>query len=114
MKINVLFIAIFLMSVLISSISQIMLKKSADKEYASKIKEYLNPLVFFAYVLFFVSTLVTVFAYSRLPLSLGPILESSGYVYVTVLGFLFLKERLNKKRMAGMALIILGIIVFSL
>ena len=39
------FSCVFLGSVLISSVSQILLKKSADKTYDSRIREYLNPLV---------------------------------------------------------------------
>ena len=42
-------IAIFLGSVLVASISQIMLKKSADRKYDRWIDEYLNFRVIFAY-----------------------------------------------------------------
>lgn len=42
-------------STLISSLSQVMLKKSAQKTYPSKIREYLNPLVIIAYGLFLVA-----------------------------------------------------------
>ena len=53
------FSCVFLVSVFISSVSQILLKKSADKTYDSKIKEYLNPLVIAAYGMFFCSMLIT-------------------------------------------------------
>ena len=46
------YVLLALGGVLISSISQVMLKKSAGKQYESLLAEYLNPLVFFAYVLF--------------------------------------------------------------
>ena len=107
------YILIFITSVLISSISQILLKKSADKIYANKIKEYLNSIVIFSYVLFILSTLITIYAYKGVPLSLGPILESTGYIFVTLLGFLILHERVNMKKMVGMILIILGVAIFS-
>ena len=45
-----LYSCVLLLGVFISSISQVMLKKAALKEYDSPIKEYLNPLVVFAYV----------------------------------------------------------------
>lgn len=109
-----LFSCIFVLSVLISSISQVMLKKSANKTYDSKIKEYLNPLVIIAYVMFFGATLITMFAYKVVPLSFGPILESSGYIFVAVLGFIFLKERFTAKQIIGMVLILAGIALFSL
>ena len=110
----VLFSGIFVLSVLISSVSQVMLKKSANKTYDSKIKEYLNPLVIIAYVMFFGATLITMYAYKVVPLSFGPILESAGYIFVAVLGYIVLKERLAGKQILGMALILAGIALFSL
>lgn len=69
---NMLFYTIlFLVSVFISSISQIILKKSAEVKYASVIREYLNPMVITAYTIFLASTLLTTFAYKGVPLSLG-------------------------------------------
>lgn len=111
---QLIFSLIFIVSVLISSISQIMLKTSANKVYESKIKEYLNPTVIIAYGLFFLSTVITVFAYKYVPLSSGPILESFGYIFVAVLGYIFLKEKFSKKKIIGMGLILLGIFIFSL
>lgn len=100
-------------SVLISSVSQVILKTSANEEHTSLIKEYLNPRVIVAYGLFFVSTIITVVAYKYVPLSLGPVLESSGYVFVAVLSYFILKERLTKKQIAGMVLIVVGVLIVS-
>lgn len=108
------FTLIFILSVAVSSASQILLKISANKEHGSAIKEYLNPWVITGYLLFFVSTLVTVYAYKSVPLSLGPVLESLGYVFVGILGFLVLKERISLRKFIGMALIVAGAIVFAL
>ncbi len=105
---------IMVVGTLISSFSQIMLKKSAQKTYESKLKEYLNPLVIIAYALFFSCTLISIYALKVVPLSMSPILESSGYIFVAVLSFFFFNEKLTKKQLLGMALIIIGIIVYSL
>lgn len=101
-------------STLISSFSQIMLKKSAQKSYMSKIKEYLNPLVIVAYGLFFGCTLISLYSLKVVPLSMSPILEASGYIFVAILSYIFFKEKLTKKQLVGMALIIGGIIVYTL
>lgn len=114
MQFNVLYFVVFLVSVFISSISQILLKKSANRTYESKIKEYLNPLVIIAYIIFFGSTLLTIFAYKEIPLSLGPVLEATGYIWVSLLGMIFLKEKLNLNKIIGLVLIIGGIIVYSM
>lgn len=107
------FSGVFLCSVLISSISQILLKKSADRTYDSRLKEYLNPLVIVAYIMFFCSMMITMYCYRYVDVSAGPIFESAGYVFVGILGFIFLKEKFTVKKTIGMVLILLGIVVFS-
>ena len=57
MNFSISYALIVLLGVFISAISQVMLKKSAVKKYDSRIKEYLNPLVIFAYFIFFIATL---------------------------------------------------------
>ena len=103
------YIALYLFSVFISSVSQILLKRSADQEYENIFKEYLNPNVVIAYTIFFGSSLLTVFAYKYVPLSMGPVLESSAYVFVTILGYVCLHETIGKRKAAGMVVILLGI-----
>lgn len=111
---KILFSLIFIFGVFISAVSQILLKKSAQVEYGSKIKEYLNPRVIFAYIIFFGATLCSILAYTKIPLSFGPILESAGYIFVAVLSRLFLKEKITKKKLIGLSVIIIGIIIYSL
>lgn len=111
---KILFSLIFVFGVFISSISQILLKKSAKREYPNKIREYLNARVIFAYIIFFAATLCSILAYTIIPLSLGPILESAGYIFVAVLSWLFLKEKITKQKMLGLSIIIIGIIIYSL
>ena len=48
--------SVLILGVFISNISQIILKKSADKKHGSVIKEYLNPYVIGAYFIFFLAT----------------------------------------------------------
>ena len=51
-------------SVTVASFSQILLKKSAQKEHGSFLKEYLNVHVIVGYSLMVVSTLLTIFAFT--------------------------------------------------
>ncbi len=95
----------------ISAISQVMLKKAAMKTYPSKIREYLNPLVLSAYLIFIVATLCSVIAYRGVPLSLGPVLEATSYIYVTIFGVKIFHEKVNRKKILALALIIAGIVV---
>ncbi len=105
---------ILLASVFVSAISQVMLKLSANRTHESAVREYANPLVVGAYALFVLSTLMTVYAYKEVPLSLGPVLEATSYLYVTAFGALIFKERVTAKKLLALALIVGGICVFAL
>lgn len=107
------YILIFLSSSLISAFSQILLKIAAKKKYDSWIFEYLNVRVISAYFVFFLATLLTVYCYKVVPLSVGAMLEASGYVFVTILGRIILKEKVSGKKITGMALVILGVVIVA-
>lgn len=109
-----LYSCILLAGVFISAISQVMLKKAAMKTYSSTIREYLNPLVIFAYVLFVGTTFLSILAYRGIPLSMGPILEATSYIYITFFGVKIFKEKLNAKKILALVLILLGIVVYSI
>lgn len=114
MSSKIVFTLVYLGGVFISAIAQIILKKSAGRKYESKIREYLNPYVIISYAIFFGATFCTIYAYKGVPLSFGPILAASEYVFVAVLSKLFLKEKINLKKFIGLSIIIAGIIVYSL
>lgn len=107
-------ICVLLFSVFISSVSQILLKKAANRTYETPLKEYLNPLVVGAYGLFFCSVILTMLALKHVPLSMSPILESTGYIFVSVMGYIFLKEKFTRRKLCGFALILAGVIIFNL
>ncbi|MDO4183583.1 MAG: SMR family transporter [Coriobacteriia bacterium] len=108
-----LFAGLSLLGVFISSISQVMLKKSALKQHDTVAKEYLNPAVIGAYVLFVAATLLSVLAYKGIPLSMGAILDATGYIYVTIFGVTIFHEKLNARKLIALALILAGIVVYS-
>ena len=107
-------VCLLLFSVFSSSVSQILLKKAANRTYESTIKEYMNPLVIGAYGMFFCSVILTMLALRYVPLSMSPILESTGYIFVSVMGYFFLKERFTRRKLLGFALILVGVIIFNL
>ena len=101
-------VIVMLVSVFISAVSQILLKKAANRRYSSWIREYLNLRVIAAYGMFFVSTILTMLALKYVPLSMQPILESTSYIYISVMGYFLLKERFSRKKILGLGLILLG------
>ena len=109
-----LYSALMLAGTFISSVAQVLLKKAAQREYASFWQEYLNPRVILAYVIFFGASILAVFAYRVVPLSMGPILEATGYIYVTVFGVAIFHEKLTPLKLAALALILAGIAVYAI
>lgn len=108
------YILVLMTGVFVSAVSQVMLKKAALKTYDSPIKEYLNPMVIVAYLLFFGTTLLSVLAYKGIPLSMGPIIEATSYIYVTFFGVKIFHEKMNRKKYLALGLIIAGIIIYSM
>ncbi|MBQ9516677.1 MAG: EamA family transporter [Eubacterium sp.] len=111
---RMIFALIYIIGVFVSAIAQVLLKKSAGKKYESRIREYLNPYVIISYAIFFGATFCTIYAYKEVPLSLGPILAASEYIFVAVLSKLVLKEHISIKKFIGLSVIVAGIIVYSL
>lgn len=106
-------VVLFCFSVFISVFSQVLLKKSAMNVYSSNIKEYLNRYVITAYFIFLLSTITTTIAYREIHFKYGSIIQSSGYVWMVFLNYLFWGKRAKPKSMLGIAFILIGIIIFS-
>jgi len=113
-KHSMIYAGVLLLGVFISAVSQVMLKKAALKTYDSWLKEYLNPLVVLAYMLFVGTTLLSVLAYKGIPLSMGPILEATSYIYVTIFGVRVFHEKMNMQKYIALGLIIVGIVIYAL
>ena len=98
--------------VTIAGISQIILKKAAQKEYSRWIYQYLNFRVILGYGLMVASTLCTVYAYKSIPLSMSPAWDAFGQVVVAFLSWWILGEKISKRKAIGIAVIIVGILIF--
>lgn len=100
----------------IASSSQIFLKMSSKKSYPSAIREYLNCLVIGGYSLLMVSMVITVFCYNKDKLGyMGTVvMEPISYIFVLILSRIVFKEKISKRKIVGMSLIICGITVFFL
>lgn len=108
------YIVIAMISGILSSFSQILLKKSAEKKRTSIWGEYLNPYVITGYVITVTCMLLMLLAYRGMPFKYGAVLESLVYLYIMILSRLFLNEQLTKKKIAGNIIIVIGVIIFGL
>lgn len=104
-------VLIYLITPLLSAVSQLILKKAADNPRLTGIRAYLNAPVILAYGLFFGCMLLNVVALRTLDLTIASVLEASSYLYVMVLSFFFLKEKISARRLIGNLIIVLGIVL---
>ena len=104
---------IMLLGVFIASVAQVLLKKAAMNHFNNTLKQYLNAKVIIAYFMMFVSTVCTLLAYRVIPLSLGMVIDSSGYIFVTFFGFFFFKESITRRRIIALIFIVTGIGLYA-
>lgn len=101
-----------LLGVVLSAVSQIMLKKSADRERKKWYQQYLNWLVIGAYIIYIAVTLINIAAYRVVPLSMAPVWAAASHIIVTLLSLIFLREKPNRKKLLGLGIITIGILLF--
>lgn len=106
------YIILLILAVLVSSISQIILKKSASKKYKSVVKEYINPYVIIGYFLMVLSTVLVILGLKGVSYKDEPIIESLGYIFVMILSNKILGEKITKNKIIGNALILFGIFIY--
>ncbi len=106
------FFFLMLLCELVASISQVLLKLSAGKEYPNVIREYVNPLVIGGYGLLVLSMAIGIVCYDGLGYMNVVVMEPTAYIIVMFLSRLIFKERIVPSKIIGMVLIVGGIIVF--
>ncbi len=99
---------------LLASVSQVLLKKSAQKEYSSRIREYLNVLVIGGYALLVLSMVIGILCYKHLGYMGTVVMEPIAYILVMILSRIIFAEKITRTKLIGMGLIIVGIVVFYL
>jgi drug/metabolite transporter (DMT)-like permease len=72
-----------------------------------------NWLVLGGFVAYGVSSLLWLFVLSRLPLSYAYPMVALNYVFVTILAWLVLSEVVPPRRILGLAIIFVGVVVFA-
>lgn len=99
---------------LFTAVSQILLKQSADKTYRHPILEYLNWRVILSYGIFAGVLLLNTYAYTRVDMKYGAVIDTFSYVFVMILSFLILKEKMTKRRLIGNLIIMTGVFIYTL
>lgn len=105
---------IMILCALISAVSQLLLKQSARKKHKSWLYEYLNCRVIISYSLFFAVLLANTYAYTKVEMKYGAVIDSLGYLFIMIFSWLILKEKITRRKLLGNLIIILGVIVYTM
>lgn len=100
------FIAVF-----VSTAGQILLKKQANhtmEEKSGFLAKFLNLRVIVAYGLLFLSLALNQLAVKQVDISVLPCITSTSFIWIFLFGFLILKEKPTRRKIIGVALILLG------
>ena len=97
-----------------TSVSQILLKQSAGKEHKNLLLEYLNWRVILAYAIFVGVLLLNTYAYTRIDMKYGAVIDTFSYVFVMLLSWIILKEKITRRRIVGNLIIMLGVFVYTM
>jgi len=107
------YVGVAFFSVVLSSLSQVLLKKSSSETKKHWVFEYLNPKVVVAYCTIFVCMLLTIFAFTGMYYRYGAVIESLAYLLIMMFSRFFMEEKITKRRVLGNLIIVLGVIIFT-
>lgn len=103
------------LAIALTAISQLLLKIGANRgKYGHPVKLFLNPFTAIAYALFFIITLLNLYAYRMLPLKCAVILLPFIYILIGIFSYLLFKEKMNRNQLIGAGIIILGVVLFNI
>ena len=92
-----------------------LLKQGARKGYSPRWRQYVNGWVIGGYAVMFAAMVTNIWAmHQGVCLKELSILESTSYLFVPLLAFFCFGERLSRRKIVAITIIILGVIVFFL
>lgn len=97
-----------------SAISQILLKQSANQEHGNILREYLNWRVITAYLIFGLVLLANTYAYTQVEMKYGPVLDTITYIFVLLLSWIVLREKITKGKLIGNLIIVVGVLIYTM
>lgn len=97
-----------------SAVSQVLLKQSAGKPHKNPLFEYLNWRVITAYGISFAVLFLNMFAYTKVDMKYGAVIDTFSYVFVMLLSWLILREKFSKGQIIGNLFIITGVFLYML
>jgi len=108
------YVAVALVSVVLSSFAQVLLKKSSSEKKSHLIFDYVNAKVIFAYGIIFLCMFLVIYAFTGMYYRYGAVIESLAYLLIMLFSRIFLKEKITLRHVIGNSIIVLGVLIFTL
>lgn len=104
-----------ILAVLVAACAQMLLKQGARKKYMPWWRQYVNTWVISGYGIMFLAMIANIWCmHQGVQLKELSVIESMSYLFVPMLSWLVFRERMNKRKILAVAIIITGVIVFFL
>lgn len=100
--------------VFLASIAQILLKAHANEVILDKRDKYGSVKIVIAYGLFVLSMLIGNLALRKIQYKYATIIESMSYFFILVGCRIVFKEKITKRKLSGISMITVGMIIFML
>lgn len=105
------FVVIF--SVFAAACAQMLLKQGARKNYPTFLRQYINLWVISGYGIMGMSLLLNIYCLSHgVQVKEISIIESFSYMFVPLLSFICFKEKISRRKIIAISIIMSGVIVF--
>lgn len=101
-------------AVIIASASQVLLKKKASKAPKNFFKKFLNGPVILSYGLLFLSMALNSLALRQMDMSVLPCITATSFLWIMVLSAIFLGEKPSRRKVIGVGMILIGVLVSHL
>lgn len=102
------------LAVFVAAVAQILLKRAAERnQEVSFLRKFLNVPVILGYGMMFGSTFLNVLALRHMPLSLTPVTEATGYIWVPLLSWLVMHVRPTRRHVIGGVVIVAGMLLYA-
>ena len=107
------FYILVILSVFAAACAQMLLKQGARRNYAGFWYQYLNPCVIGGYAIMACSLVLNIFCMSHgVQVQEVSVMESLSYLFVPCMAFMIFKEKITRRKVAAIAIIIIGVIIF--
>lgn len=107
---NSVLIFVYILSIVIASYSQVLLKKGAMNTK----NIFINKYTIIGYFLMIISTLFSLIGYNGVSMNLSQVLQILGFFFISLFSHFILHEEIEKNTKIGLLIIIIGIVVYSL